>query len=71
MEDSISIEDLIKEEIKSEKESKNVFLLFEFVQNLLDDDDNLTRSGNLKKQALNEITKRVIELFEEDIKVLK
>jgi len=41
------------------------FRLFEFVQFLLDDDDNLTAAGNLNGAARERLRERMNELFDE------
>ncbi len=48
----------------NEGDIKNASQVLDFVQYLLDDDNNLTKTFNLSKEAKDKLTDRIIEVFE-------
>ena len=62
-----SISEIIEQDtlIKKNPELKSkVISLFDFTQYLLDDDQNLTKTGNLTSAAKSKMDERIEELFE-------
>jgi len=57
--------------IKNENSARNLYHLFLDIQSIIDDDENLSRSGNLKKNFADDLGLKLIDLFENDILVLK
>ncbi|MDH5403040.1 MAG: hypothetical protein OEZ01_08335 [Candidatus Heimdallarchaeota archaeon] len=61
---SINIKDLVEKEIRDDPDLIDVATsIFEFVQYLLDDDDNLTKSGNLTSSAKSSLEERINHLI--------
>ena len=61
---SIIVNVLSKHNDLTEGDIKNASQVLDFVQYLLDDDDNLTKTFNLSKEAKDKLTDRIIEVFE-------
>lgn len=55
---------LQKYENLKEADIKNASQILDFVQYLLDDDNNLTKTFNLSKEAKDKLTERIVEVFE-------
>jgi hypothetical protein len=58
------------EQIKDKVTAGKMITLFDYVQKILEDDRNLTKSGLLKAGFIEEIKNRLKELFEEKINVI-
>ena len=56
-------ENLKKKEIPK-REKRKLIRLYEFTQYLFDNDENLTKTMNLKKGAREELLQRIDELFD-------
>ena len=70
MDDSWTLDSLITstEAFKDDKPLADIATsIFEYTQFLLDDDDNLTKTGNLNKSARDLLRKRSCELLDIDI----
>ncbi len=51
----------------TEREKNNLFRLFDFTNYLYDDEDNLTKTFNLVKNAREKLNERIQEMFESDL----
>jgi len=61
---SIIVNVLSKYSELTEGDIKNAAQVLDFVQYLLDDDNNLTKTFNLSKEAKDKLTNRIVEVFE-------
>ena len=61
---SIIVNVLSKFNDLTEGDIQNASQVLDFVQYLLDDDNNLTKTFNLSKEAKDKLTDRIIEVFE-------
>lgn len=71
MDDIDFIKDLIHENISSKSDSDKVLHIFNFIQELLEKDENITSVGNLKTKSLNKVIAKIEVLFEDDIDKLR
>jgi hypothetical protein len=52
----------------SKREKENLISLFEFTNYLYDDEDNLTKTFKLRKNAKEKLEEKIIEMFEMELK---
>ncbi len=61
--EGIDIREMMLEILKNEELASRAYEIFEYTRGLFKDDDNLTRDGNLKEQALRRLREKILRLW--------